>query len=1143
MTPSFVTFEDQIKLDFIGRDTDNLDDDINLFNKFTCGDLVIKFPFTDEQQEQLIRQQRGLEQMYQSLSEEGNKKAEILAALSGVTELNQFEKRQIQISPLPFQKHIDTYQLQYDTDSYLQYITTIKDPYLILSSKNKPDFNYTQNISISDLLKLDRSTRFFTVFRDTYHKVIHPENHILSSATKEFYGDYKFANKGLPTLPITTYPWGITLAKINPDNTMLYCSINISSYHNYIFNIKMGQALPETSATYDQFFGTKKECEGILCKKFKDLTGKELTSNTINEQHQIIPTKENFGFLLDITEPNQLFSIPSLKNICFSTLKTMFLMENSPIGNEVIQLLNGKITDPVHREILFPPTRVIKANFTRDEWFNNIFCNAIPQNFKYPSYKDQFAVNVYQDPSLFIVSEYFDQDRILFKSTSLESLNVGETSIVDYDTFISIFGSEFNGIFIDPLDDQDWEHMVVIGGFMTRCLTGDIKGFESSDIDICFYGLNGDSKKMSDIIYRLYKKIVGSDEKEPVSISSTTNQLIISRHYPHRHIQINFEHYVSIEEILTGIDIDASCFAFDGKSVWTLERGILSMNSRVNFASGYGMSIRGEGIYQRRLIKYLDRGFGIVYLKDEKLDESIKNFKYPLDGQYGMARLYCAYLSPSVLNYMVKRNSKASLPYGIGWDIDRFNKYIEEQFDHFYDGYNDNKIPQLLKSHKDLASLIELICVEFCFKCKTTFSKDTWDLFLDESDNKDVDKEKSNGILVNNNNTNGNIQQHNTITVSDQKLGYKNYDHSHSNVKSSKLDFFLNLNEFQLAAEKGLPRMVYDYYASGSDSQITLKQNQSCFENIKIIPRCLVNVESVNLKTKILGFNIDFPVMVSPTAMQKMATPMGELATYKAVKENGTIMTLSSLSTTSVEELSEASGGNPGWFQLYVFKDRSISENLVRRAEKLGFSALMLTVDTPFLGRREADYRNEFRLPDGLQLKNFSDLPMSNLHGGLNQYIAAMIDPSLTWKDIDWLKSITKLPIVVKGVMCTEDAELALAHGVDAIVVSNHGARQLDTCPATIEVLPSICRVVGDRVPVILDGGIRRGTDILKAIAFGAKAVMIGRPVLWGLAVGGQQGVSKVLTLLRNELALSMALSGIKNVSDISPKLIWSAKL
>eukprot|EP01133_Synstelium_polycarpum_P003898 gene3898-4509_t len=361
-----------------------------------------------------------------------------------------------------------------------------------------------------------------------------------------------------------------------------------------------------------------------------------------------------------------------------------------------------------------------------------------------------------------------------------------------------------------------------------------------------------------------------------------------------------------------------------------------------------------------------------------------------------------------------------------------------------------------------------------------------------------------------------------------------------NNGKANKIDSLQTVEEFRDLAEKKLPRMVYDYYASGSNAQITLADNVNAYSRIRLVPRCMVDVSQVNMQTEIFGHSLASPIIIAPTAMQRMAHKDGECATWNAAQAAGTIMTLSSLATTSVEELGKHSDGKPGWFQLYVFRDRAIAQRLVERAERAGFSAIMLTVDTPFLGNRLADYKNEFSLPAGLQMANFTDLPNSDIQGGLNQYVAKMIDSGLTWKDIKWLKSITRLPVLVKGIMCPEDAVLAVDNGVDGIIVSNHGARQLDTSPATVDVLPYIVKAVNNRVPVIMDGGIRCGTDVLKALAYGAKAVLIGRPVLWGLAAGGQEGVSKVLAILNRDLALAMALAGVESVAKIQPSMIWN---
>lgn len=275
----------------------------------------------------------------------------------------------------------------------------------------------------------------------------------------------------------------------------------------------------------------------------------------------------------------------------------------------------------------------------------------------------------------------------------------------------------------------------------------------------------------------------------------------------------------------------------------------------------------------------------------------------------------------------------------------------------------------------------------------------------------------------------------------------------------------------------------------------------------------------------------------------------GEKATYRAAQQVGSHFTLSSLSTTSLEEVATC-GKDKRWFQLYIAKDRSFTQKVIKRVEASGYSALVVTIDTPILGVRERDVRNGFHLPHPLKLANF-EFGETGLAGGskgghgeamsgLQAFFYQNLDPSISWSDIEWITKQTKLPVLLKGIMAAADAELAVRAGVSGIIVSNHGARQLDTVPATISVLPSIVEAVKGRVPILLDGGIRRGTDVLKALALGAQAVCVGRPVLWGLAVGGEQGVSDVLNLLRAELLQAMTLSGVRSISEINAQLLFS---
>ncbi|CAO2823398.1 unnamed protein product [Amaranthus hypochondriacus] len=346
-----------------------------------------------------------------------------------------------------------------------------------------------------------------------------------------------------------------------------------------------------------------------------------------------------------------------------------------------------------------------------------------------------------------------------------------------------------------------------------------------------------------------------------------------------------------------------------------------------------------------------------------------------------------------------------------------------------------------------------------------------------------------------------------------------------------------NVSEYEKLAKERLPKMVYDYYSSGAEDQWTLQENRNCFSRILFRPRILIDVSQIDMTTTVLGFNISMPIMIAPTAMQKMAHPEGELATARAASSAGTIMTLSSWATSSVEEVA-STGNGIRFFQLYVMRDRNVVTQLVKRAEKSGFKAIALTVDTPRLGRREADIKNRFTLPPHLTIKNFEGLDIGKIDrtndSALAVYVSSQVDRSLNWKDVEWLQTITKLPILLKGVLTAEDARLAVQAGAAGIIVSNHGARQLDYVPATIMALEEVVKAVQGRIPVFLDGGVRRGTDVFKALALGASGVFIGRPIVFSLAVHGEAGVRKVLQMLRDEFELTMALSGCRSIKEIS---------
>lgn len=352
----------------------------------------------------------------------------------------------------------------------------------------------------------------------------------------------------------------------------------------------------------------------------------------------------------------------------------------------------------------------------------------------------------------------------------------------------------------------------------------------------------------------------------------------------------------------------------------------------------------------------------------------------------------------------------------------------------------------------------------------------------------------------------------------------------------------LNIFEYEACARDRLDRNAFDYYASGAHDELTLRENRSAYERIQLAYRVLVDVSRRNLGATVLNTKLELPVLISPTAFHGMACAEAELATARAAGQSGTVMILSSLSNTDVEDVVSAATG-PVWFQLYVYRDRGATEALVRRAEAAGCSAIVLTVDAPLLGRREQDVRNRFHLPPHLSVKNmlasgYGEVSQESDESGLAAYFASLIDSSLNWDDIAWLRSLTQLPLIIKGIVRTDDALRAVQVGASGIMVSNHGGRQLDTCVSTISALPAIAQAVDGKLDVLVDGGVRRGTDVIKALALGAKAVGIGRPVLWGLAANGQDGVTDVLRMIRQEVDLAMALCGAPTVAAITPDLI-----
>lgn len=357
-----------------------------------------------------------------------------------------------------------------------------------------------------------------------------------------------------------------------------------------------------------------------------------------------------------------------------------------------------------------------------------------------------------------------------------------------------------------------------------------------------------------------------------------------------------------------------------------------------------------------------------------------------------------------------------------------------------------------------------------------------------------------------------------------------------------KKQSLFSVNEYRECFKNMTSKDVYTYFEHGSWDQITLKDNIESFHQIKILPRILTDVSHTSLNTQILGSEVSLPFGFSPTAFHKIVHPEGELATAKAANKLNCIMILSSFSTVAMEDVIQNQPNCSLWLQVHFPKNRSILESMIHRAEKCNFKAIVVTVDTPIHPDREAVSRYKFDLPSHLSIANFAQYDFfRRSRNDTNE----LFNEKATWEDIKWMKSICKLPVVLKGVLSSEDALIASSLGVDGIIVSNHGGRQLDGVPSTIDVLPSIIyalKEIGSPLEVYLDGGVRRGSDIFKAIALGAKAVFIGRPVIWGLHYDGANGVEQILNIFSHELRQTMKLSGCNRISDIKHDKLFIKK-
>jgi 4-hydroxymandelate oxidase len=350
-----------------------------------------------------------------------------------------------------------------------------------------------------------------------------------------------------------------------------------------------------------------------------------------------------------------------------------------------------------------------------------------------------------------------------------------------------------------------------------------------------------------------------------------------------------------------------------------------------------------------------------------------------------------------------------------------------------------------------------------------------------------------------------------------------------------------DLFDLEAIARTRMDTNAWEYINSAAADEITMRWNREAFDRQKLNPHVLRDVSAVDTATTVLGKPLKFPVILAPTALHKLAHPEGEIATAHGATAGEATMVLSTLSSTTVEDVAHAIK-QPLWFQLYVQKDKGFTKELVQRAAASGCQALVVTVDTPTDGARNRQYRAKFHLPAGVEMANLRGMPTpwKSAISAEHQVFENLLPDRLTWKDIEWLQSLSSLPVLLKGVLNSDDADLAARSGCAGIIVSNHGARNLDTVPPTIEALPRVTYKVASRIAVLMDGGVRRGTDVVKAIALGANAVLIGRPVFYALSAGGAQGVTRALMILRRELEMAMALLGVKNIREIDRGVLWS---
>lgn len=372
---------------------------------------------------------------------------------------------------------------------------------------------------------------------------------------------------------------------------------------------------------------------------------------------------------------------------------------------------------------------------------------------------------------------------------------------------------------------------------------------------------------------------------------------------------------------------------------------------------------------------------------------------------------------------------------------------------------------------------------------------------------------------------------------------------------------YYSIESLRRGARRILPRVLFDFCDGAAEDEITLRRNEGDFDAHELWPRMCAGFAEPDLSVELFGRKLALPVIIGPTGLSGALWPDGEKCAARAAAAAGTVYVQSHGSTCSIEELGQAQPSNR-WFQVFLYRDRGLTQSFVERAQGSGAEALVLTVDNQVLGQRERDIENGFTIPPRITIRNAADMTVrmawirrmagaritfANYKGAgqgddirsLGTFIGQMLEPALSWQDVDWVRSIWRGPLVLKGILHPEDARAALEHGADGIIVSNHGGRQLDTAVSSIRALPRVAEAVAGRVPVLIDGGVRRGTDIVKALALGATACLIGRPHLWGLAVAGEAGVARVLGIYKAEITRAMMLGGWQRAADLDRRIFF----